>query len=94
MRKILVPLSVLILVSGCATRQRGDVGFRAGGPAYSNGYYDGSYGAFNDGYWGNDGFFWYSGRDRVWHRDEGRHFRRQGGPGFDHVRGRGGHRDH
>lgn len=92
MRKIILPILALSLLAGCATRQRVEVGFR-GSSAY-DGYYDGNYGAFNDGYWGNDGFFWYSGRDRVWHRDEGRHFRRQGGPGFDHVRGRGGHRDH
>jgi uncharacterized protein YceK len=92
MRKILVSLAILILVSGCATRQRVEVGFR-GGSVY-DGYYDGYYGSFNDGYWGNDGYFWYSGRDRVWHRDEGRHFRRDSRPGFDHVRGRGGPREH
>jgi hypothetical protein len=60
-----------------------------------DGYYDGYYGGFNDGYWGNDGFFWYSGRDQVWHRDEDRHFRREGGSGFNPVHGhRGGDRDH
>ena len=31
-----------------------------GGPDYYDGYYDGYYGPFSDGYWGNDGFFWYS----------------------------------
>lgn len=95
MRKILIPLAVLLLVAGCATRQRVDVGIRAGGPGYYDSYYDGYYGPFDDGYWGNDGFFWYySGRDRIWHRDEARHFRREGGPGFNHVRGHGHRREH
>ena len=93
MRKIILPLIALTLLAGCATRQRIDVGFR-GGSAY-DGYYDGYYGSFIDGYWGNDGFFWYySGRDRVWHRDEGRHFRRDAGPGFNHVQGHGHRREH
>ena len=92
MRKIILPLLALALLAGCATRQRVDVGFRGG--AVYDGYYDGYYGAFDDGYWGNDGYFWYRGRDRAWHRDEGRHFRHDGRPGFDHVRGRGGPREH
>jgi hypothetical protein len=94
MRKIILPLAALLLLAGCATRQRVDVGFR-GGPGVYDGYYDGYYGGFNDGYWGNDGFFWYSGRDQVWHLDEDRHFRREGGSGFNPVHGhRGGDRDH
>jgi hypothetical protein len=93
MRKIILPLAALVLLAGCETRQRVDVGLRGGPDAY-DGYYDGYYGAFNDGYWGNDGFFWYSGGDNVWRRDEGRHFRREAGSGFNHVHGHGTHRDH
>ena len=94
MRKFILPLLALMLVAGCATRNRVGVGVAVGGPGYYDGYYDGYYGPFNDGYWGNDGYFWYSGGDRVWHRDNDRHFRRDASYGFDHVRGRGHHRDH
>ena len=31
-----------------------------GGYAY-NAYYDDAYGPYYDGYWGDDGFFWYRG---------------------------------
>ena len=98
--KILVLGAALaaVLVSGCAYdghRNRVAVGVGVGGPDYYDGYYDGFYGPFDDGYWGNDGFFWYySGRDRIWHRDEARHFRRDAGPGFNHVRGHGHRREH
>jgi len=62
MRKILIALAALTLLAGCETRQRLGVGVAAGGPDYYDGYYDGFYGPFDDGYWGNDGAFWYSGR--------------------------------
>jgi hypothetical protein len=29
-------------------------------------YYDGSYGTFNDGYWGKDGAFYYADGQRTW----------------------------
>jgi len=66
-----------------------------GGPAYYyDGYYDGFYGPFDDGYWGTDGFFWFRGSDRTFHRDEGHHFQRTAANGFNHVHGSGMHRDH
>ena len=67
----------------------------AGGPDYYDGYYDGAYGPFVDGYWGGDGAFWYQGGDRAFHRDEGGHFARSaGGSGFNHIHGSGVRRDH
>ena len=66
----------------------------ASGPDYYDGYYDGAYGPFVDGYWGGDGAFWYMGGDRAFHRDEGGHFHREAGTGFNHVHGTGVHRDH
>ncbi|MEO8812348.1 MAG: hypothetical protein ABI376_05490 [Caulobacteraceae bacterium] len=63
------------------------------------GFYDGYYGSINNGYLGNDGFFYYrSHGDRQWRRDDGRHFRREATQGFHPYRGhemRGGdHRGH
>jgi hypothetical protein len=61
---------------------------------YYDGYYDGFYGPFYDGYWGGDGFFYYADRDRGWHRDDDRHFRRDAAHGFQHIHGSGVHREH
>jgi hypothetical protein len=95
MRKSLLALAALTLLAGCETRVpiRGDVAV-AGGPDYYDGYYDGSYGAFDDGYWGDDGFFWYRGGDHGFHRDEAHHFQRTAGNGFNHIHGSGMHREH
>lgn len=53
------------------------------------GYYDGHYGAFSGGYWGPSGLFYYfnPGTGRY-HRDNGRHFRREQTPGFGPIQGR------
>jgi hypothetical protein len=60
------------------------------GIAGYDGYYDDYYGPFYDGYWGNDGFFYYSGGEgRPFLRDEGHHFRREAGEGFHAVHGHG-----
>ena len=89
-----------LIMSGCA-----DEGYYHHGPmavGYA-GYYDDAYGPFNDGYWADDGFFYYStGGDRHYRRDDAHHFRRDGGTGFHPVQGHprdggqgGGHgRDH
>jgi hypothetical protein len=63
---------------------------------YYDSYYDGSYGTFNDGYWGGDGAFYYSDGQRVWHRDDANHFRRSSGEGdrWAGVRGSGANREH
>ena len=90
MRKSIIALAAMTLLEGCETRQQLGVS----GPDYYDGYYDGFYGPFDDGYWGNDGFFWYSGRDRAFHRDEGHHFQHGAGNGLNHIHGRGGHRGH
>jgi hypothetical protein len=70
-----------LLLGGCAYRGHDRVGVSVGRGDYYNGYYDGSYGAFNDGYWGNDGAFYYTDGERIWHRDDGNHFRRDTGDG-------------
>ncbi|HEX7710323.1 MAG TPA: hypothetical protein VF418_05250 [Sphingomonadaceae bacterium] len=69
---------------------RGYYGDRYG---YDDGYYgspydvwyDGYYGPIEDGYWGGDGYFWYSsGRD--WRRGDGNHFRRGAYGNYRHYR--------
>ncbi len=58
-----------------------------------DGYYDDYYGPFYDGYWGSDGFFYYTdGPGHPFRRDEGRHFSHDLGVGFHPVHGLGGAR--
>jgi hypothetical protein len=85
-----------LLLSGCAYRGHERVGFSADRAGYYDGYYDGSYGTFNDGYWGRDGAFYYSDNTHNWHRDDGNHFRRDNGDGgnWSRVHGSGAERDH
>jgi hypothetical protein len=80
------------LLSGCYDQNYG------GGPGYGpgplaladcGGFYDDFYGPFDDGCWGDDGVFWYRGRDHAFHRDNGGHFRHAGGPGMHEVHGVG-----
>ncbi len=60
-----------------------------------DGYYDNYYGPYIRGYWAVDGVFWYLGTDHVYHRDVGRHFRRERFPGGVRIRGeRGWTRNH
>ena len=57
-----------------------------------NGWYDGYYGPIYDGYWGNDGYFYYrsNDRDRDYRRGDRDHFRRDhdgSGQGWHEMRG-------
>lgn len=47
---------------------------------YYDGYYDGYYGPIYDGYWGNNGYFYYrrDQGDRRYQRGDHRHFQRPG----------------
>lgn len=95
--KGLLAAAVLSLATaGCVEDRHGDavVGVGVAVDPYYDAYYDDSYGPFNDGYWGDDGYFWYSDANNGWHRDEGHHFSRTASTGFHHVRGRGTHREH
>ena len=98
---ILCAAAAMTMLAGCVTSN----GYPHGRVSYTIGYYDGFYGPYAGGYWSN-GYFYYLGRDRHYHRDDGHHFRRNnfaGGHRFraedrDHDRSRGrGHdqdRDH
>ena len=51
-------------------------------------WYDGYYGPFYGGYWGPSGRFYYWDQHHMrYHRDAGRHFSRDGMPGYNAVHG-------
>ena len=53
-----------------------------------DGYYDDYYGAFNDGYWGPDDYFYFSdGPGHPFRRDEAHHFRHDAADGFHTIHG-------
>jgi hypothetical protein len=54
-----------------------------------DGFYDDGYGPFYDGYWGDDGAFYYSdGPGHAYRRDDAHHFRHDNpGQGFHAVQG-------
>jgi hypothetical protein len=89
MRKIVILLA--LLAAACAAPQRPGLN-----PRYYEAYYDGYYGPFLDGYWGRDArYFWYLGKDKLWHRDTNHHFQRgDGGVKWSPVRGLGTARVH
>lgn len=87
MRKFaaLLVLSAAVALSACVYDGYGG----AQTPYYYDGYYDGFYGMPRGGYWGSDGFFYFLlEASRRYHRDDGRHFRREPADGFHpfHVR--------
>jgi hypothetical protein len=78
---------VLCSLTACAS----DYDYAYGPPAvYADvdfmGYYDDFYGPFHGGYWGPQGYFYYSDGARF-HRDAGRHFRSMNAPGFHPIQG-------
>jgi len=89
MRKTVILLA-LLAAAGCIHQKPGP------NPRYYEAYYDGFYGPFFDGYWGRDArYFWYLGKDKVWHRDTAHHFQRgDGGVKWAPVRGTGAPRVH
>lgn len=93
---MLVAAGAAFLLSGCGSdggRQHHAAYSTLGERAvdYGDGYYDGFYGPFVDGYWGADNFFYYKDPDNRWRRDEGHHFRHDAAGGFNHVHGSGHH---
>jgi hypothetical protein len=88
---VLLAIPAALALSGCETG-----GYYGGGIAYGTaypyeGYYDGYYGPVYDGYWGNDGYFYYrgNGQDNHYHRGDHAHFNHQAGNGgnWQHVQG-------
>lgn len=76
-----------LLLSACADGYLYGPPAPYAGVAYS-GYYDDYYGPFYGGYWGPGGYFYYADRDgQRYHRDSGRHFRRDQAPGYHAIQG-------
>lgn len=83
-----------LALSACGGNYYGgaDVGVGAVGPVAlddCSGFYDDFYGPFDDGCWGNDGYFWYRGGDHGWHRDDARHFSHAAGEHMHPIAGHG-----
>ena len=81
-----------LALSACADdHYRGRVALGWEQPYAYDGYYDGYYGQIHDGYWGDDGSFYYRSGDgeREYHRGDGDHFRRENnGEGrYQHFQG-------
>ena len=74
MKRLMIALcaALPIAAGGCATTGYG----YGGGPYAFDGYYDDFYGPVYDGYWGDDGFFYYRGHaeDRRFVRGDAAHF--------------------
>jgi hypothetical protein len=89
MRLGLALATLSLALPACASYDRG---YRSGYASLDyDAYYDDAYGPFYDGYWGDDGGFYYrSGRGRPFGRDGGDHFHHSPGGGFHGVHSSGG----
>ncbi|HEY7901381.1 MAG TPA: hypothetical protein VIC25_09370 [Caulobacteraceae bacterium] len=93
MRHLMLAGVSAALLAGCAGSYGMDYGYGGGfyGPVadtYYDGYYDGYYGPIYDGYWGDNGAFFYRSSDHDrWRRADNAHVRRDAAPGFNHIRG-------
>jgi hypothetical protein len=77
--------SAIALTAGCANRGN-TLALNAGvAPGVYDGFYDDYYGPFYDGYWGDDGLFYYSDGAGGFRRDDGNHFRHEGADGFHGI---------
>jgi hypothetical protein len=90
-RQILTASAAVMLVAGCASYGMGG-GYGYGyGPTADveyDGYYDGAYGPIYDGYWGDNGVFFYRNSANGRYRQAApAHVRRDAAPGFNHVHG-------
>ena len=94
---VLLATAASLSLAACADSMGGGPRGMGGGPrgwngAYAyDGYYDNHYGSFYDGYWGDDGGFWYrsTDRDTRYRRGDATHFRRDAGTGagYQHFQG-------
>ncbi len=81
-------LGALTMLSACGGGYYREAGI--GGPDV---YYDGFYGGYSDGYWGDGDTFFYRGGDGRYIRDDAHHFRHgafHGARGFHAGHGPGG----
>jgi hypothetical protein len=79
---VLIAASILVLTvaAGCGddydNGEYADNGYAVVAPDYDV-YYDGFYGPYPGGYWGDDGYFYYSDDHGGYLRDDGHHFRHE-----------------
>lgn len=96
MKRVLIlslALGAMISLGGC-TGYYGGAGVGYGYNSYDDLYYDNYYGPVRDGYWSQDGWYYYRDRTtRQYRRDDGRHFRRDAADGYHSARMHRG-RDH
>ena len=86
-------LAAVMGLSGC-TGYYGGAGVGYAYNDYDDLYYDNYYGPVRDGYWSNDGWYYYRDHTtRQYRRDDGRHFRRDAADGYHSARMHRG-RDH
>jgi len=94
MRMMVLGLAIAgmaITLPSCASYGHGP-GFGVAALDY-DAYYDDAYGPFYDGYWGDDGAFYYrGGPDGGFSRDGGGHFQHGPAAGFHGVHGGAGGR--
>ena len=81
-----------IPLAACAGGYGMQVGYDASTPYEYDGWYDGSYGPIYDGYWGDDGYFYYRHNEGegAYVRGDRDHFARQAPQGphnYQHVHG-------
>jgi hypothetical protein len=80
--------AAVIVIAGCADYGVGVAYYGPPADVEYDGYYDGYYGPVYEGYWGDTGVFYYRSSDNDrWRQGDGRHFRRDAAPGFNHIHG-------
>lgn len=86
--RVLIVMAAAALFAGCADY---GVAYYGPGPVADveyDSYYDGYYGPIYDGYWGDNGVFFYrSSEGGRWSRGDPTHFRHDSAPGFNHIHG-------
>lgn len=94
MKSIALGLAVVGVAIGLASCESPRVAIAGGArPVAYDAYYDDAYGPFYDGYWADDGAFYYCGGvGRPFVRDGGGHFQHGPSGGFHAVHGGGGGR--
>jgi hypothetical protein len=86
--------SAIALLAGCANDGNTVASNLGAGPTAYDSFYDDYYGPFDDGYWGEDGAFYYSNGLDGFRRDDGSHFRHDGASGFHGIHTGGFHGFH
>jgi hypothetical protein len=94
MKKMLLIAGSLLVLTGMSACADYGYGYGHGPGRYADYdlYYDDYYGPVREGYWGDDGLFYYRDAHRRWQRDDGRHFRRDSYNGYRQYRIHHGHR--